>query len=107
MVSLSYDLKEFVESIKDKSYWDLMTVLNQEATEAERMLYSSKTILADSYEKSKNYATVLKEFITFLRYGVLSSKLSTDDVQLFVSVCRNLMDRGERGVPLRACPKQY
>jgi hypothetical protein len=104
MISLTYDIKDFVESVKDKSYWDILTLLNQETTEAERMLYSRKTILADSYEKSKTYVIVMKKFITFLRYGVLSSKLSPGDVQLFVSVWRSLLERKEPGVPLRACP---
>jgi hypothetical protein len=107
MISSACEIREFVECVKDKSYWDMLTLLIDETTEAERMLYSRKTIHTSKHLKSKTYARVLKEFITFLRHGVLSSKLSSEDVQLFISVYMSLLERKESGVPLRSLPDQH
>jgi hypothetical protein len=107
MISSSYEIREFIECVRDKSYWDMLTLLNDEATEAERMLYSRKTIPMDTHLRNKTYARVLKAFITFLRHGVLSSKLSPEDVQLLISVHRSLLERKEPVVPLRTLVNRH
>ena len=75
MISQSCDFDEFLESIRDRDYLEVIYLADKEATEAERLKYRlrAKTILLP--HACAGYADALKGFIRFMRYGVKSPSI--------------------------------
>ena len=78
MLSRQYDIGEFVEKVKGCSVDEVIMLTNQEATEIERHLY--KDCPASRCEAARNYAVSLKDFILFMRHGVVTR--STQGINL-------------------------
>lgn len=85
MISPSFDIKQLMECIKNKSYLEVINILNTEATEAERLLFRRKPVTEETAWKSKVYADALKQFIFYLRYKVITRRMDTENAKLFVS----------------------
>jgi hypothetical protein len=97
MISATCDFKEFVESIKDKGYMEVIRLANQEATEAWRCSHHmTEEIDSAQQQNLTSYETILKGFIDFLRYGVKPAGLNDKDLELFLSACRSLRNRYTR-----------
>jgi hypothetical protein len=77
MISQSCDFDEFIESVKDRGYLDVIYLADKEATEAERLKYRSRAGRTPCSETCVDYADALKGFIRYMRYGVKS--LSMED----------------------------
>ena len=75
MISQSCDFDEFLESVRDRDYLEVIYLADREATEAERLKYRSRTRRLDPPEACAGYADVLKGFIRFMRYGVKSHSM--------------------------------
>jgi len=75
MISQSCDFDEFIESVKDRGYLDVIYLADKEATEAERLKYRSKTRRLVAPKACEGYADVLKGFIRYMRYGVKSPSM--------------------------------
>jgi hypothetical protein len=90
MISAACDFEQFVEAIKDKDYFEVVYLANQEATEAWRRSYRLRTSPGAQRQNSVAYEHVLKGFISYLRYGLTPPGLSGTDLALFQSVCDNL-----------------
>ena len=75
MISQSCDFDEFLESVRDRDYLEVIYLADKEATEAERLNYRSRTRRPAPPEACAGYADVLKGFIRFMRYGVKSSSM--------------------------------
>ena len=80
MLSKHYDIKEFVEKIKGRSFDEVIFLTDQEATETERHLYKNSRNTVK--KAARQYAVSLKDFILFIRYGVVTR--STRDLNLKV-----------------------
>lgn len=75
MISQSCDFDEFIESVRDRDYLEVIYLADKEATEAERLKYRSKARSIVPPEACDGYADVLKGFIRFMRYGVKSPSM--------------------------------
>ena len=91
MISKSYDIKEFIEAVKDKVYLDIIYMAHQEATEAERFFYRTRSSQNPESLESKKYADLLKDFISYLRYTVKPADIADENVRLFRSLSDNLL----------------
>jgi hypothetical protein len=68
MLSLSFDICEFIEKVKDHSEQEIIYLADREATAAERHLY--KHCLKDSCEAARSYARLIKDIVLYMRHGV-------------------------------------
>jgi hypothetical protein len=75
MISPMCDFNDFLESVRDRDYLDVIYLADKEATEAERLKYRSRTRRLEPPEACAGYADVLKGFIRFMRYGVKSPSM--------------------------------
>jgi hypothetical protein len=70
MISENCSIDEFVETVKGKEPWEVITLAVEEATWAERLFYRS-TRQADGYMTcGQQYSYDLKKLIDYLRYVV-------------------------------------
>ena len=90
MISADCSFKEFISAIKGSDYYEIMMKVEQEATEAERCSYRGKVSANDKERCGKQYATTLKNFLSYLRFGIKHSGISEDHFQLFLSVGKTL-----------------
>jgi len=74
-ISQSCEFDEFLESLRDRDYLEVIYLADKEATEAERLKYRSRTRRLEPPEACAGYADVLKGFIRFMRYGVKSPSM--------------------------------
>ena len=84
MISSDYDFKLFVEAIREKGYYDVVYMAEQEATEAWRTSYRSKE-KRDNGESSQ-YQQKLIGLIEYLRHGIKPRSLSDRDIE----ICRGI-----------------
>jgi hypothetical protein len=73
MISQSCDFDEFLHTMRDREYLEVIYLADKEATEAERLKYRSRARRLDPPEACVWYADLLKGFIRFMRYGVKNS----------------------------------
>lgn len=90
MEPASERLKQFVEAVKDKDYWEIIDFAAQEATQAERAFFQRKKSGHGDPRAMTRYATILKDLISFVRYGVKPPGVETADFRLFQSICEGL-----------------
>jgi hypothetical protein len=99
MISQSCDFDEFIESVRDRDYLEVIYLADKEATEAERLKYRSKHRRLDPPGACAGYADVLKGFICFMRYGVKSPSMEDtlhEGLQAFrEAALENYMERAE------------
>jgi hypothetical protein len=93
VISDTYDLGKFLETIREMDYLDMIYCAEQEATEAERMAYRARAANEDKKVESQKYADRLKGFIRFMVYGIKPSDLSYGDLELFRSLCEEYVRR--------------
>jgi hypothetical protein len=93
MISESFELKQFIAAVKDMDFLGIIEKANKEATEADRRWYRSRRMKAPNQQRCRQYATTLKEFIAFIRYGLRPNDLSEADFQLFRSACDGLSQK--------------
>jgi hypothetical protein len=77
MLSSSFDISEFIRKVKGHSDQEIIYLADREATAAERYLYKHRSC-RDAEEDSeectsvRRYALLLKDFVNYIRYGVLT-----------------------------------
>lgn len=89
MISANCDFSDFVAAIKDKSYHDIIYLADQEATAAERLLYRNGVNNAAKKKCGQQYASVLKDLVSYLRYHVRPKKRKDEYCDLFALVLEN------------------
>jgi hypothetical protein len=82
MISSDCDIYEFVESLGDKDYLDIIFLADREATEVERIALQSGYKIGKKQNCPKDYADNLKDLIVFLKYTVKPKKLTDKFGQL-------------------------
>jgi hypothetical protein len=85
MISTSYNMKEFIEAVKDKNYFDVIYLTNHEATESERLSYRRREASSLNQNLSE-YVNTLKGLILFMRHGIKAKGVSSGDFDLFGSI---------------------
>lgn len=71
MISKQYDIRFFVDAVKDEDYYQILCLTNREATEAGRMAIRSKD---ENRKNVEEYANDLKTMLSYLRYNVRQKK---------------------------------
>ncbi len=69
MISKDCNVEEFIKHLKGKGYFETVYLLDQEATEAERLLIQMKKDHQNIADHVKHYTAALKDLIYYLRYG--------------------------------------
>ena len=83
MISNRCDFNEFVMEAKGKGYQEIIYLADREATEAERRFYHAGATDNDKARCGHDYARCLKDFITFMRYGIKPAHIHREALLLF------------------------
>ena len=98
MISQSCDMKEFIEAVKDKDYYEAIYLADREATEAARLNFRPRA--AASSKGCPRYADRLKDFIHFMRYGVRNRLMDDQEFETLQSLREALLEEhGSAGDP--------
>jgi hypothetical protein len=84
MISSKFDINDFLETQRDKDYFDIIFMADKEATKAERIALQSGYEIGERERSLKVYADDLKDLIIFLRSTVRPKKLENKFGQLMV-----------------------
>jgi hypothetical protein len=87
MVSSNCDIQEFLMGLENKNFFEMIYLMDKEATEAERLLFNPRSDLREKQNCGIEYVNNLKNFIFYLRYGARPRALKQTDVNLFNSIC--------------------
>ncbi|MGD9010319.1 MAG: hypothetical protein PVG41_20510 [Desulfobacteraceae bacterium] len=82
MLSDAFSIVEFLDKAKCNNYQRVLTLAHREATDVERFLYKKQSVSAGD-TKLREYATVLKDFISYMRYGIKTRKVRPLDLEHF------------------------
>jgi hypothetical protein len=82
MLSDAFSIVEFLDKAKSDNYQRVLTLAHREATDVERFLYKKQNVSAGD-TKLREYATVLKDFICYMRYGIKTRKVRSLDLEHF------------------------
>jgi hypothetical protein len=96
MISKDCNLADFAGALRDKDYYEVIRLADIEATAAERLGWKRRVDAARQRRCGKEYAELLKHFITYVRYGVLPRGLAPRDLEIFQSLTPT--DRPMRGL---------
>jgi hypothetical protein len=88
MISVNCDIREFISALEHKDFFEMIYLLDKEATEAERQLYNPKFLMSEKQICGPEYVSDLKNLIFYLRYGAKPRGLREGDICLMDSVCR-------------------
>jgi hypothetical protein len=85
MLSSSFDISEFIRKVEGHSDQNMILLADQEATAAERYLYkhrqcSSAERNAEDCVNVREYISLLKDFVLYIRHGVLTRLVRELDV---------------------------
>ena len=89
MISPNCDIREFISVLENKDYFEMIYLLDKEATEAERQLFNPKSKLCERQICGPEYVSNLKNLIFYLRYGARPRRLQEEYIRLLDSVCGN------------------
>ena len=89
MISPNCDIREFITGLENKDFFEMLYLLDKEATDAERKLYNPKSEMSERQICGPEYVSSLKNLIFYLRYGAKPSGLRKEDIDLLDSVCAN------------------
>lgn len=87
MLSSSFDISEFIGKVKGHSEQEIIYLADQEATAAERYLYKhdkchqQKNDVHDC-DDVRHYAVLLKDFVLYMRHGILTHSIRQLDLAL-------------------------
>jgi hypothetical protein len=87
MISANCDIREFISELENKDFFEMIYLLDKEATEAERQLYNPKSEMSEKQICGAEYASNLKNLVFYLRYGARPRGLKQEDLNLLQSVC--------------------
>jgi hypothetical protein len=88
MISANCDIREFIVELENKNFFEMIYLLDREATEAERQLFNPKSELSERQICGPEYVSDLKNLILYLRYGAKPRGLQKEHISLIDSVCR-------------------
>jgi hypothetical protein len=94
MLSSSFDISEFMRKVQGHSNQEMIYLADQEATAAERYIFKHKKCRqcpsdSDSCRDARKYVGILKDFVQYIRYGVLTHSVTMLDLTLPVSPGRH------------------
>ena len=87
MISTNCDIREFISELKNKDFFEMIYLLDKEATEAERQLFNPKSEMSERQICGPEYVNSLKNLIFYLRYGAKPKGLQKEHISLLDAVC--------------------
>jgi len=96
MISKECKFLDFVGAIRNKDYFEILQLADQEATAAERLFLRSRTDASIQRRCSREYAERIKQLIAYMRYEVKPGAHSTGDAVIFAAI--NPQRRPQRGI---------
>jgi hypothetical protein len=87
MLSSSFDISEFIKKVEGHSDQEIIYLADQEATAAERYLYKNRRCRnggedSEHCSNVRRYALLLKDFVIYIRHGVLTRSVRELDVAM-------------------------
>ena len=86
MISANCNIQEVIAELEYKDYFEMIYLLEKEATEAERQLLKTKRKQYDGKVCWSEYVRDLKNLIFYLRYGAKRRGLHTEHIELLESI---------------------
>jgi hypothetical protein len=90
MISAGFDFEQFADSVKEKDFYDIIYLAEQEAIETWRNCYKSRSATDGQAALCRSYQNKLEGLIRFLRYGITSSELSDHDIEICTLISHNI-----------------
>jgi len=87
MISANCSIREIISKLEDKDYYEMIYLLEKEATEAERQLLRPGNKLYAGRICGSEYVNNLKNLIFYLRYDARPRSLRSEHIALLESVC--------------------
>ena len=87
MISANCDIRELISKLEDKDFFEIIYLLDKEATEAERQLFNPRSKTCQRQICGPEYVSNLKNLIFYLRYGARPSRLPQEHIRLLDSIC--------------------
>ena len=91
MSSANCDIREFITGLENKDFYEMIYLIDKEATDAERQLYNPRCEMSERQICGSEYVSSLKNLIFYLRYGAKPRGLRKEDIRLLESI------RGKNG----------
>lgn len=96
MISKECRFSDFVGAVRNKNYFEILHLADQEATAAERLFLRSRIDTTTRQRCGRDYADRIKQLIDYMRYEVKPHARSARDAEVFAAV--NPQRRPQRGV---------
>ena len=80
MISEKCSFKDFAEALKGRDFYEMLSLTEQEATEAERYLYKQPNKTTDD-KSAVSYVTLLKDVVLYMRHGIRTHAVRQIDLQ--------------------------
>ncbi len=87
MISANCDIRETISALGEKDFFEMIYMLDQEATEAERQLFNPKSSSCERQVCGPEYVENIKNLIIYLRYGARPKALQKEHTRLLDAVC--------------------
>ena len=87
MISANCNIRELISELENKDFFEMIYLLDKEATEAERQLFNPKSEMSERQICGPEYVSNLKNIIVYLRYGAKPRGLRKEHICLIDSVC--------------------
>ena len=94
MSSYDYSFTKFIDAIKDKDFFEIVKLGEQEASNVERTLTSGRKGVVEARKRCGNYLALLGEFLFFMKNGIKPYGVYEENFQLYRPVCENLVKKG-------------
>jgi len=88
-----YDIHEFIDKVKDKNLFEIISEAQNEVSRAENGSFGVKGAVAKRNSGALEYASDLKELIFFLGNGVKPFGISDSVFYSFKPICENLVNK--------------
>jgi hypothetical protein len=85
MISKECKFSDFAAAVRNKNYFEILHLADQEATEAERLLLRRRFDTVTRQRCGKEYAERIKQFIDYLRYEVKPRGKNAGDAEIFAT----------------------
>lgn len=86
MISPSFDIHQFLESVKDKNVCDRVYLAEQEAVQTWRQSYSRSGALSEEQQNGMLYENKLLKIIDYIRYGIVHRDIAEIDPKLLSAI---------------------
>jgi hypothetical protein len=87
MISANCDIRELISQLENKDFFEMIYLIEKEATEAERQLFNPQSKLCERHICGPDYVSNLKNLIFYLRYGARPRALRKEHIRLLDSIC--------------------